>query len=102
LDKVIDFLTRKYIEPQYRRNITDTVGIDFIDTEELKKPDVELVSFDIDKGEVVIEQYNSNSYPAPGKKAFINGKPAPTGKYKFGFIWYVHIEDGFVTKVTFL
>ena len=34
--------------------------------------------------------------------AFINGKPAPTDKYRFGFMWYVHIENGKVTKVTLL
>ena len=66
----------------------------------LKEPEVVLVSFDTDKVKVVIEQNNSFSYPEPGKKAFINGKPAPTDKYKFGFMWYVHIENGIVTKVT--
>jgi len=86
LDKVIDFLTRKYIEPQLRK----------------KEPEVVLVSFDTDKGKVVIEQNNSFAYPEPGKKAFINGKPALTDKYKFGFMWYVHIDNGIVTKVTWV
>jgi hypothetical protein len=103
LDKVIDFLTRKYIEPQLRKNIVDTTGIDLKETKKLKEPEVVLVSFDTDKGKVEIEQNNSFSYyPEPGKKAFINGKPAPTGKYKFGFLWYVHIENGIVTKVSLL
>jgi len=102
LDKVIDFLTRKYIEPQLRKNIVDTTGIDLKETKKLKEPEVVLVSYDTDKGKVVIEQDYSFSYPEPGKKAFINEKPAPTDKYKFGFMWYVHIENGIVTKVTML
>lgn len=102
LVKVIDFLTRKYIEPQLRKNIVDTTGIDLKEAKKLKEPEVVLVSYDTDKGEVAIEQNNSFSYPEPGKKAFISGKPAPTDKYKFGFMWYVHIENGIVTKVTLL
>ena len=102
LDKVIDYLTRKYIEPQLRKNIVDTTGIDLKETKKLKEPEVVLVSYDTDKGKVVIEQDNSFSYPEPGKKAFISEKPAPTDKYKFGFMWYVHIENGIVTKVTML
>lgn len=33
-----------------------------------------------------------------GQKAFMNGQPAPDGKYKFGFLWYVQIKDGIVIK----
>jgi hypothetical protein len=102
MDKVIDFLTQKYIEPQIRKDIIDTTGIELKETKKLKEPEVVLVSFDTDKGKVFIEQNNSFSYPESGKKAFINGKPASTGKYKFGFLWYVHIENGIVTKVTLL
>jgi hypothetical protein len=102
LEKVIDFLTRKYIEPQLRKNIIDTTGIEFNETKTLKEHELVLVSFDTDKGKVVIEQNNLYSFPEPGKKAFINGKPAPTDKYKFGFMWYVHINNGIVTKVTLL
>jgi hypothetical protein len=102
LDKVIDFLTRNYIEPQLRKNIIDTTGIDLKNNKQLKEPEVVFVSFDTDKGKIEIEQNNSFSYPEPGKRAFINGKPAPTDKYRFGFMWYVHIENGKVTKVTLL
>ncbi len=102
LDKVIDFLTRKYIEPQQRKNIIESTGINLNETTKLKEREVFLVSFDTDKGKVEIEQDNLVSYPEPGKKVFINGKPAPTAKYKFGFMWYVHIENGIVSKVTLL
>ncbi len=40
LGKVLDFLTRKYIEPQLRKNIIDTTGIDLKETRTLKEPEV--------------------------------------------------------------
>jgi hypothetical protein len=64
------------------------------ETKESKESEV-FVSFDTDESK--IEHNNSFSYPKPGKKAFINGKQAPTDKYRFGFMWYVHIENGKVT-----
>lgn len=102
LEKVIDFLTKKYIEPQLRKNIIETTGIELIDIKQLKETEVVIVAFETDKGKIEIEQNNSFSYPEPGKKAFLNGKPAATGKYKFGFMWYVHIENGMVIEVTML
>jgi hypothetical protein len=102
VERVIDFLTRKYIEPQLRKDIIDTTGIDLNETNQLKEPELVLFPIDTDKGRIDIETSGSLLYAEPGKRAFINGTPAPTGKYKFGFLWYVHIEDGRVTKVTFL
>lgn len=102
LDKVIDFLKRKYIEPQQKKHIIDTTGIDLNETKELKKPEFLYVSYKTNKGKIEIQQIHSDTYPQPGNKAFLNGKPAPTGKYKFGFLWFVHIENGEVTNITAL
>lgn len=59
-----------------------------------------IVDFKTDKGLVGIEQKNNYTHPEPGNRAFINGQPAPDGKYKFGFLWYVTIKNGKVTEVT--
>lgn len=40
MGKVLDFLTRKYIESQLRKNIIDTTGIDLKETRTLKEPEV--------------------------------------------------------------
>jgi hypothetical protein len=69
------------------------------------EPDTEtnnitLVPFDTDKGVIEVEQKDSFSNPSPGKKAYLNNLPAPSGKYRFGFMWYVHIQDGIVKQVT--
>lgn len=102
MNRVIDFLVKKYIEPQVKKKLNDYTGIDLTDNNGFNEHEVVIYSFDSDKGKVDIEKNNSFSYPEPGNRAFVNGKPAPSGKYKFGFMWYVHIEDGKVTKETWL
>jgi hypothetical protein len=71
--------------------------------QEKAKPENVLYNYDTSKGKLEIEQ-NHNSYPDinPGKKALLNGVQAPTGKYKLGFMWYVHIENGIVRKISTL
>lgn len=71
--------------------------------QEKAKPENVLYNYETSKGKLEIEQ-NHNSYPDinPGKKALLNGLQAPTGKYKLGFMWYVHIENGIVTKISTL
>lgn len=97
LDRVIDFLKHKYIDPGIKDIVIETTG------KPIKEEDKYiLASFDTDKGKIEIELKSSLHVPISGKKAFMNGKPAPTNKYKFGFMWFVHIEYGVVTKVTFL
>jgi curved DNA-binding protein CbpA len=52
------------------------------------------VQHQTDKGVVEIEPCINFK----GKKAFMFGRPAPDGRYKFGFLWYVTIKDGIVIK----
>jgi hypothetical protein len=33
-----------------------------------------------------------------GQKAFLDGEPAPDGKYKYSFMSYFHIKDGIIIK----
>ena len=65
-----------------------------------KIPKIIQVSFTTDKGKIEIELSNPHNTPEPGKKAFKNGKIAPDGKYKFGFMWFVHIKEGIVTEIS--
>lgn len=101
IDRIIDFLTKKYIEPQTRKNIEETTGIRIEQPTIPVKPVNVLMAHKSDKGTLEIEQTQS-SYPhiIPGRNAFINGKPAPDGKYKLDFMCYVHIKNGHVSKIT--
>lgn len=65
-----------------------------------KFPKIIQVSFTTDKGKIEIELSNPHNTPEPGKKAFKNGEKAPDGKYKFGFMWFVHIKEGIVTEIS--
>lgn len=102
IDRIIDFLTKKYIEPQTRKNIEETTGIRIEQPKIPDKPVIVLMAHKSDKGTLEIEQTQS-SYPDinPGRKAFMSGKPASDGKYKLDFMWYVHIKDGLVLKISF-
>jgi hypothetical protein len=33
-----------------------------------------------------------------GTKAFLNQQPAPDGRYKMGFMDYIEIKNGIITK----
>ena len=65
------------------------------------KPELVLMTHMSDKGLIEIEQIESSfPYVVSGRKAFMSGKPAPDGKYKLDFMWYAHIKDGQVLKLT--
>ena len=59
-----------------------------------KSKSIYYVQHQTDKGIIEIEP----CIHLKGKKAFLNNKPAPDGKYKFGFLWSVEIKNGIVLK----
>lgn len=59
-----------------------------------KKTSVKYVQYHTDKGVIEIEP----CIHLKGQKAFMNGRPAPDGRYKFGFLWHVEIKNGIVIK----
>jgi hypothetical protein len=71
--------------------------------QEKVEPKIVLYKYETSKGKLEIEQ-NHNSYSDIniGKKALLNGHQAPNGKYKVDFMWYVHIENGIVTKTSII
>jgi hypothetical protein len=92
IDRVFDFLRRKYLDPSIKSTIENTTGQVINPTE--KKPQKKYVQYNTDKGIVEIEP----CIHLKGQRAFINGLTAPDGKYKFGFLWYVEIKNGIVIK----
>jgi DnaJ-class molecular chaperone len=59
-----------------------------------KNTQIKYVKHNTDKGIIEIEPCRF----LKGKRAFLDGSPAPDGKYKFGFLWYVQIKNGVVVK----
>ena len=89
-EKVTEFLRANYLAPtaQLLPNTSvatrkaDSLSIDNIRT------------FSTGRGTVEIQMGKSSYVSAPGHKVLLNGKPAPTEKYKLGFMWYLNVKDG--------
>lgn len=98
---IIDFLKKKYLEPHIRQEIENSTGIRLVKSTISIKPKMILRAQKSDKGKLEIEQtHNAYRDIIPGRKAFLNGKPAADGKYKIHFMSYVHIKDGLISKIT--
>ena len=57
------------------------------------------VSYKTKIGTIVFEKKYIYSISV-GDSAFLNGKPAPAGKYKIGFLWHVKIQNGVITDIS--
>lgn len=99
IERVIDFLTKKYISPSLKQEIKETTGI-IIETQKLTK--LILVPYETDKGTIEIEQINNSDEYYLGRRVLLNGQLAPDGKYKLGFLWYIYVKNGLVTNITIL
>jgi len=87
----------KYLAKNY---ITQTSNISN-DSNFSKKQSGFLVPFQTNKGEIEALLPNKDHYPLPGVKVFKNGQNALNGKYKLGFMHFIHVKNGEVKKVTF-
>ncbi|HCQ12441.1 hypothetical protein [Flavobacterium sp.] len=99
IESVLYFLKKTYLESPIEK---------FIEVE-IDKPKVDIplkivfVSHKSDKGILEFEQ-TQNSYLDLdyGQKVFLEGKPAPNGKYRLDFMRYIHIKEGIITNVSLL
>lgn len=108
IENVIDFLTNKYVSPLVRKKIEDSTGINIEPTKKITETKIVFKTFKTDKGNLEIEQFksfDSINYEGQktikeGQKALLNGQPAPDGKYKIGFMHFVHIKNALVSLIT--
>jgi len=71
-------------------------GIGFVkpvDPPLVEKPKYQSLKYDTNKGKLEIQSTMEDGF-RNGNLAFIDGKVAPDGKYKLGFMWSVIIKDG--------
>lgn len=95
IDKISDFLTKKYLEPNIKKSIKDTFGLPAN-----KNPQIQNVYKSVwlytDKGKLEIRTKSSTGY-CHGDSVLIDGEPAPDGKYIDGWpswMYYVIVKDG--------
>lgn len=92
IDKVLRFLQERYLDPSLKSHVENATGQKFAHS--YGGQNSKFVQYHTDKGTVEIEP----CIHLKGQKAFMNGQPAPDGEYKFGFLRYVHIKNGIVTR----
>lgn len=85
LDRIVDFLNKKYLVSNERKKIEDKT------VRRCRYP------YKTDLGTLEIEQINSEIYI--GQKVYLNGNKAPNGKYKLGFMWYIRVNDGEISDI---
>lgn len=92
IDRVFDFLRRKYLDPSLKTNIETATGQKIYGT---AKKEIVYIQYKTDKGIVDLEPFINMT----GTKAFMNGKPAPDGRYELGF-WdgYFIVKNGIIIK----
>jgi ribosomal 30S subunit maturation factor RimM len=98
IEKVIDFLNKKYLEPVMKRKLEIAAKIP-IESKQIKLPETSQASYNTIQGDLTLKR-EFNAQGGKITKAILNGTQAPNGKYKLGFMWYAHVENGIVTEVT--
>jgi hypothetical protein len=98
IERVNDFLNLNYVALDFNRNIQNAADIpEESNTQQIT--DFSKAIYKIKEGVLTI-QAEYIGINTKITKALLNGKQAPDGKYKLDFMWFVHVENGFVIKVT--
>ena len=89
--KVIDFLTLKYFDTHLNNNKHEILN----NTTIVKCGDVEI------EVKLRVNDYGNKLYDIEKyQRVFLDGKVAPNGKYKIGFMEYIFVEDGLISQKT--
>ena len=102
IEKVLDFLNQKYIEPNLFNKVINVSENKIHKIDDIKTPEINFEMFETKKGLLKIELNNQYSNPEKGNRVYLNNTPAPSGKYKLDFLWYIHVENGIITAITLL
>lgn len=96
IDKIADFLTKKYLEPFVGGDIiNDKTGTQIDNQIEIENLYMSRW-IDTKKGKLEIKTMLGGGYTY-GNLVFLNGKQAPDGKYVYGWpswVWNVVVKDG--------
>lgn len=97
IERVLEFLRRKYLEPYIKSTIENTTGqVINAPTHQLKP----IGFFRTNKGEIKVELNFEGAIPAINNNVFQNELPAKDGKYKLSFMNYIVIKGGSIVDLT--
>jgi hypothetical protein len=92
IDRVVDFLMHKYLDPSVISLVKTATGSE--KNFSGQKQGTKYVQYKTDKGIIEIEPCTN----LKGKNAYLNGENAPDGKYNLGFLMNVEVKNGIVIK----
>lgn len=102
-DRILEFLKGKYITVQPEKQIDRESNLRISSHSENQTYQSNLTKiiekYNTNKGEVEME-HEPHVYPFSGDKAYIDGEPAPDGKYKLEYLYCVHVKNGVIVKKT--
>lgn len=95
IESVFRFLSEKYLR---KTKINKQVPVE---SKEQKEPQYVLMKHISDKGILEIEQvHDLYSDFVLGSRVYMDGSCAQDGKYKLGFMWYVHVKNGKIKRAS--
>lgn len=102
IDKVLDFLRHKYLNPLIKAKIETTTGHSIYQTQKTYIKSKPIGVFQTDKGEIKVELNFEGAIPAVDNKVFRNDNDvlAVDGKYKLGFMNYIVVKNGIIIDLT--
>ena len=92
IDRVVDFLMHKYLDPSVISIVKTATGRE--KNFSGQKQGTKYIQYKTDKGIIEIEPCTN----LKGKNAYLNGETAPDGKYNLGFLMNVEVKNGIVIK----
>lgn len=97
IERVFDFLIRKYLEPSIKLTIEEKLGQVINSAKTILKPSR---MFPTDIAVITVELNFEEAIPAINNKVYINNEPAKDGKYKLGFMNFLIIKGGKIVNIT--
>lgn len=97
IDRVFDFLKRRYLDPSIISTL-ETVTGEVIDINEQNSKPIGI--FQTDKGEIKVELNFDGAVPAMNNTVHQNDIFAKDGKYKLGLMNYLIIKNGKIVDLT--
>jgi hypothetical protein len=93
IERVFDFLRRKYLDPTIKSTIENTTG------QIINPSEITFIKYETDKGQIEVSQELPSHAPDIGNEVFQNGILISHGKFRMGFMWYIYVENGRIVKV---
>ncbi|GAB2549315.1 hypothetical protein [Rufibacter soli] len=98
-EKITNFLKLKYLDSNTGSFIINSINLELNNHNKIA-PKVKVEKYTTSKGIIEIETEGIYNTVSIGNPVYTNKNPTPNGKYKIGFLFYIHIKDGLISDIT--